>query len=64
MKKVTTTYYLYDELMDDSIKKTAIENFKLYGGYQYAYAWSDEKAIETIRKEEYYFNYLGELSGN
>ena len=61
MIKVTKTYYLYDELIDDYSKKQAIHNFKLYGGYQYAYAWSDEKAIEIIRKEGYYFNYAGEL---
>ena len=62
MKTVTTTYYLYDELLDDHTKREAVHNFKLYGGYQYAYAWSDEKAIDTIRKEQYYFNYLGELA--
>ena len=62
MKTVSITYYLYHEL-DDFAKKIAIENFRKSSAYQYAYAWSDEKVVEVIIKNEYHFTYSGELYG-
>jgi hypothetical protein len=57
----TTTYYLYDEL-PEQLKSRAVYNFKMSKVYQYAYAYSDQKVIELIRKGEYYFDHFGELS--
>lgn len=61
--KTTTieiTSYEYNELNDFGQGK-ALANFKSSGIYQYAYAWSDKKCIETIIKDKMFFSYIGEI---
>jgi hypothetical protein len=55
-----TNAYLYSEL-DEYGKRKAIENFKLSGYYQYAYAWMDNKCIETMMKEKWHFTSTGNI---
>lgn len=55
-----TNAYLYSELGEYGQRK-AIDSFVRSGYYQYAYAWSDTKRIETMMKEKWYFTSTGEI---